>query len=174
MAAKNILKTSDYVPNDDILVGIISVDPPYKVCYLLSQVLARTFVINTHFSNKDKKHTGNFANVPEKSMYIEYFRWNSDSKGKTIYLVPNRQEIEIAATAPLYPSLYTTEEVVTTKTMLLLPNWKQINYVLRFDGFEHPEIVEIAERIKKSKKFQLVVTSQTSKIENAGALYFIE
>jgi hypothetical protein len=169
MAAKNLLKTSDYVPNDDILVGIISQNPPYKICYQLGTLLAKKFVINLKYNKKS-----NQRGFPEKSINFEYFRWKSESKGKTIFLVPNRQEIGISENIPNYPSLYANEDMAVNKTMVLIPAWKQIDYILRFEGFEHPEILEIADKIKKSKMGQMVVVSQTSKVENAVTLYFFD
>ncbi len=170
MAAKNLMKTSDYVPDDDILVGIISKDPPYKICYLMSKLLSRRFVINTKYKNKENQED----KILDKSINLEYFRWKSESKGKTIFFVPNRQEIEISETSPIYPSLYANDDIVTTKSMTLIPAWKQIDYIMRFEGFEHQEILEIAKKIKTSKIAQLVVTSQTSKVENAVTLYFFD
>ena len=173
MANKNILHTKDYTPDDDILIGLVSEEPPYKAAYILSKLLAKNFLVNTHYTSEKFPKTSE-EELPQKSINFEFFRWKSESKGKTIFLIPNRQNIEISDQQKNTHSLYDNQDIVSTKAFVLVPAWKSIDYILRFDGFEHEAIEEIADKIKKSKLFRMVVVNQTKNIENAVTLYFFD
>lgn len=173
MAKKHTLKNKNYIPNEDILIGIVSSDPSYKVCYLMSKIINKNFTINTHY-NKDPLGKSDLEKpIVEKTVSAEAFRWTSEQKMKTIFIIPNKQEIEIQESKTIKPSLYNDLEPLV-KNIVFLPAWKHIDYVMRFDGFEHDEILEIAEKLKSSKKFQLIVVDQTPQVENAVTLYFFE
>jgi len=173
MAKKNTLRNKNYIPNEDILIGIVSSEPSYKVCYLISKIINKNFIINTHYKKEPLVKLNLEKPTLEKSVLTEAFRWTSEQKKKTIFIIPNKQEIEIKDEGTTTPALYNDLDPLVKK-IIFLPAWKHVDYIMRFDGFEHDEIFEMADKIKKAKKFQLIIVDQTPLVENAVTLYFFD
>ncbi|HOG19266.1 MAG TPA: hypothetical protein PKW37_02325 [Salinivirgaceae bacterium] len=165
MAKRNIIKTPDTTNDDNIIVGLVTDIASYMACYQISSIIGCHLSIHTiewHYENKE---------TSDEKIDFEYYKWTSETKGKKILVIPNIQSFDTFEQSPT-TSLYANEITVTTRDYTILPTWKHIKYIMRFEGFENNEIIDIAEKIRKSKKMQLVMTSYASEINNVSVIYF--
>ena len=96
MAKKIYLKNENYIPNEDILIGIVSDNPSHKVCYQISKILNKNFIINLNYKKDRTLKPEVKKDRPSKTVMFEAFRWKSETKEKTIFIIPNKQEIEVS------------------------------------------------------------------------------
>ncbi|HPW67228.1 MAG TPA: hypothetical protein PLY32_04145 [Salinivirgaceae bacterium] len=165
MAKRNIIKTPDTTNDNNIIVGLVTDIASYMACYQISSIINCRLSINTipwHYENNE---------TSDEAIDFEYFKWSSETKGKKILVIPNIQSFDIFEQSSI-TSLYANEITVTTKHYTILPAWKHVKYIMRFEGYENEEIIAIAEKIRGSKKMQLVVTSYVSEIDNISVIYF--
>lgn len=165
MSRRNIITAIPPSENRELILCIIANIEHYKACYWLSKILSCRFVINVNYLTNEAKS--------KQSANIEYFIWKSVSKGKKILLIPNTQtfetEIQVGSN-----SIYANNPLPTISKTLIIPSLKHIDYLLRFDGLGQDEIFNITEKIRLSKKFQLVKVEDLSKIKESDLIYYID
>ncbi|MGI6478774.1 MAG: hypothetical protein ACOX0M_04945 [Salinivirgaceae bacterium] len=161
MAKRNIITTPDITNDDNIIIGLVTDIVSYMACYQISSIMNCHLSIHYYEDNESSDET----------IYFEYFKWSSETKGKKILVIPNIQSFDTFEKSPT-SSLYANEITITTKDYTLLPVWKHVKYIMRFEGYENKEIIDIAEKIRGSKKMQLVITNYASEIDNISVIYF--
>ncbi|HON19495.1 MAG TPA: hypothetical protein PK990_10085 [Salinivirgaceae bacterium] len=172
---RNVLKIKDYDENDDILIGIITDFPHYKVAFHISVLLDIQLVHNQYVSDAQRLTFSDFPSQfqPLNKIDLEFYRFSFGEKNREILLVPNQQEYLIPQKSDSDKKDLLFEDTAEVKHLYLLPNVRHLNYLLRFSNYDNIEILDFCQILFKSKLFRAIVPTQTKKVKNAATLYLL-